>query len=386
MTALLRCTLTCLLAFTLSACATTLRVDSEPEGATVLWSPDGTGDWRPWPPRAWGSEPDEPYTTPFRSRGSYGDTVWITVEKDGYYRPLPKAVQLYSTRREAVEFELAETPAAYAARMQQSGFVLHRGEWVDPVEEGLEEVGGVWLGAEDAFAMRQRAQGLVEFEGEWLTPAEREERYAERQRARGLVEFKGRWVSPAARAEEQEIDRQVRELAQDETAPLPLEPPRVVGRIDASDAQIQLVNSTSVPVRFLFSGPMSRSVVVAPYGTESTIILPPGRYSMAVVPLPVTLPVGQFTTPAVPEIVRREAMMQPYYLEHPVAEGFKYILGFDAGGRLDIGDLQEYQMQEPELPIEIPEIEIPEIQLPEREQPQRRRPPGGAGGGAPRAN
>ncbi|MCB2153342.1 hypothetical protein KQI84_00520 [bacterium] len=361
----------------LTAC-TRLKVESTPPGATVLWSPDGLQDWRPWPPRVWSSQSTGKSQTPLSEYGRYGDSVWITVQKDGFYRPLPQLAQLYPARNEKLSFELVETPEALRERMMAQGLVYFGGEWVEPKSVGLVNYEGEWLPAAEAFAREQSAKGLVEYNGEWMTPQQRGEKFAADQRAKGLVLFKDRWVSTEVRDKEEALDSTVRDLAGQDT--ILLSPPKVIGRIDAETAQVQLLNATGHPVRFLVSGPMSREYLLSPYdsyGMTGTgrITLPAGRYIVAAIPMPLTSTALQMPDEA------PESELKPALSEQPLAGGFQYLFSYDGGRDLNIGDLESYEFQEPEMPYDLPEIEIPEIELPER--PNNNRGPRGGGGGRP---
>lgn len=357
-------------AMAVSGCTSRLVVESDPAGGVVMWSPTGVDDWRPWPPRAWGEPHDPAPLTPLRDSGRWSDVVWITVDKDGFHRPLPQVAQLYPMRSAHLDFQLIETPEAFAARMRAQGLILYRGEWVRPEEQGLVEFAGSWMTPEEAFAARQRAAGLVEYAGEWMTPAERDSRYATDQRAKGLELFKDRWVSPEVREKEERIDAEVAAIAA--AGAEFLEPPRVIGRMDTSDAQVQLVNATSQDVRFLFSGPQSREVVAERYATVTQFHLLPGRYGMAVVPMVSHMaPPTDSIAVRLPQLIETEQQFRPTYTEHPVVEGFKYLLTYTGGEEVGLGELGTYEPRQPELPTTLPQIEVPEVDIPEPQQPQR---------------
>ncbi|MDK2972678.1 MAG: hypothetical protein PWP23_2433 [Candidatus Sumerlaeota bacterium] len=355
-----------------------LVVESTPPGATVLWSPSANDDdWRPWPPRAWD---DTSYSTgvqtPLRASGRYGDAFWITVEKDGYFRPLPQPVQLYLFRNESLSFELKETPENYAARMRSEGLVLFQGEWVKPADKGLVEFNGEWYPAEEAEALAMQAKGLVNYKGQWLTPAKRDELFAADQAAAGLVLFKDRWVTPEVRDVETSIDERVATIAESDF--IRLEAPRPVGRIDSSDSELQLVNSSSQTVRFLLSGPMSRSIIIEPYSMQQRVFVLPGRYDLAAEVATTgtqSIADAKRDQSTLPGMIQREITQRPAYLRHPLAGGYKYILTYDAGSRFDYGPEETYTIPQPVLPENLPTIEIPDIDIPTRGVP-----PGGSGG------
>jgi hypothetical protein len=367
-----------------------LEVTSQPAEARVLWSPTAEeGDWRPWPPRAWdASAVSTGVVTPLKARGRYGDAVWIRVEKEGYFAPLPKPVQLYMFRDEKVHFDLKETPATYASRMEAQGLVLWRGEWVRPGDHNLVEYRGVWMLAEEAEALEMTAKGLVRYGDEWLTREEYERRFAADQLAAGLVLYKQRWVSPEVKAGEEAVDAHVARVREGETNPL--EAPKVVGRIDSSDSELLVVNSTSRTARVFFSGPQSREVLVEPYQTFSRLFLPAGRYEIVAVPAtdaPSILPgdsVDRRQHAIIPQLIQREGRLAPFYVEHPLAGGYKYMLTYDGGLAVDFGRAEDYRIPTPVLPDDLPTIEVPEVELPDRRPQPGQRPGGGAPGGGMR--
>lgn len=370
-----------------------LEVVSEPQGAAVLWSADGLDNWQPWPPRAWSDESASGEAaaqrnasgpaTPLKDTGVYGDTVWITVQKDGYFRPLPRAAQLYALRREKLVFDLRETPDAYAARRQAEGFVLWRGEWVKPEDHGLAQFADVWMTKEDAFEREQIAKGLVQHAGEWMTREQAAARFADEQRAKGLVEFKNRWIEPAAKMAEEAIDAELDTLAA--TDPKGLALPRVIGPVEGTVSQLQVLNSTSRGIRFVMSGPQSREFRIPPYSSvglssEDRLRIEPGRYELAVMPQAGLEAEGAEASTA---RVAPEEAYETLYVEAVLAAGFQYLVNYDVESGFGEGSVDEYKPQEPVLPIEPPTIEIPEIELP---QERPRRGPGGAGrqgGGMP---
>lgn len=361
-----------------------VTIESDPPGAAIYWSPNGVDDWRPWPPRAWSGEPVPAPLTPIRQSGSYSDTVWVTVEMDGYYRPLPQSVQIYPLRREKARFELEPTPEYAAARRRAEGFVRYRGEWVRPEDANLVEFQGAWMTEDEAFRLRQIAAGLVEYEGEWVTPEVRDTRFAEAQRARGLQLFKDRWMTPEAMAAETRIDEEVARIAT--SGPASLEAPKVVGRIDDPVSRVRLLNLTSGPVRFLVSGPTSREALLGPYEPQMAdgLVLEPGMYRVAAVP--VARDASAATTAAqISDDVRAslaaDLELPIMYLEQPLAPGFQYQYTFDGGMNLELGEMREYQTPDIQLPDDLPTIVEPDIQVPEQERPQRGGPPAGAGGG-----
>lgn len=382
----------------MSGCAR-LSVKSDPPDARILWSPDGQEDWRPWPPRTWGKppQPGEEKLTPYSTMGGYFDTVWITVEKDGYFRPLPQAAQLYTFRNETLRFELVETPTAFEARQRAAGLVPYRGQWVDPAAAGLAEYNGVWMPRDEAFRAEQRAKGLVEYQGNWLAPAEYETRVAADQTAKGLVSFKGRWMTPEAQAAEEALDTAAAALAERRDV-APLDAPRVIGRTDLPTAQVQLLNATGNAVRFLLSGPTTREITVPGYGSyglagSDRLLLEPGRYRVAAIPRTgsgAELSSDPDATPAEPSPDAR-ATDAIAFLESPLSPGFQYLYTFNGGRGFDLKPEEEYRLGDPDLPANLPTIEIPEIELP-KPQPtpapgeggERRRGggqrPGGGGG------
>lgn len=357
-----------------------LAVESNPPGAQVVWSPDGVQPYQPWPPGSWELvSSNREGVTPFRSTGGYRDSVFVTVEKEGYRRPMPKLVQLYGFRRESLHFDLQETPDAFAARMREEGRLLYQGEWVDPDEAGVVEYQGVVMTRDEAHRQEQLAQGLVEYDGEWMTPEEADERETERRLAEGYVRFKGRWVTEEVMEEEMRIDEEVASIAE-EADYYDLPSPRVVGRQLITDAQMQLYNSTGQVVRFLFSGPVSREVTLAPYRsrgvrTEDRIILPPGEYGIAIVPT------GRDGSGRdLRELAERlggehaaALSTDPVYGAWELSAGTQVSFNYAGAGTALDAPIDDTDIVVPEFDIDAPEIEIPEF---ERRQQQGRRPPG----------
>lgn len=378
-----------ILAAGVSGCAS-LSVQSDPPGATVLWSPDGVQPYKQWPPDSWQWPlADRDTATPFGTRGWFGETYFVTVELDGYRRPLPQIVQLYALRNEKLDFELTELPETVAQRMRDRGFLLYRGEWVDPEVANVVEYNGQVIPRELAFRLTQLEKGLVEYDGEWLTPEEAESREAAERLAAGFIRHKDRWVTPEVRESEERIDKLVAEIAASKSYP-DLPAPKNVGTVNLPDAQVQIYNSTPQQAKFYFSGPVSREYVLDPfqsYGVraEERLILPPGRYDIAVVPTGMDASgrdIGEFArTLEERSGVRLE--VDPLWSSWPLPAG--RILSFNYTGKDQ--DLQEtldsFEPPDTQLHFTPPVIEIPEIDLPAEERPRRRPgggPPGGGGG------
>lgn len=376
-----------------------LEVKSDPPGAAVLWSADGVEPFHPWPPKSWEMTSDSQVVTesgrralgsftPMRSTGFFGDTVFVTVEKEGYRRPLPKAAQLYAWRSPVLEFELKELPETIAERMRAQGYLLYQGQWVDPVEMGLDEFEGVVMPKDEAFALRQRAAGLVLYDGDWMTPEEATAQEEADMQARGMVRLKGRWVSEEVHDYETSIDERAAEIRESKIYP-DLTAPRILERTNLQAAEVQITNSTGQQVEFLFSGPQSRSVLLLPYQSagfraDDRISLPPGMYDI------VAIPTGKDGAGRnLEEVLGSSANVDavalrrdPAWAEWPLAAGTRY--SFNFGGseeELRMG-LEDFDTIDPELRITPPELEVPEVPQPRRQQrPQGTRPPGATGGG-----
>lgn len=271
----------------LSGCAR-LVVDSSPTGAEVLWSPDGHPPWRPWPPRQWASDTVSPRdrlstpTTPLKDTGPYGDFVFITVRKPGYYSPRPMLAGLYLFRSTHLDFVLEETSEHREQTLRDKGLVPYRGEWVSPAEQGLIEYEGRWMSPAEKEHEEMTARGWKRLEGRWMSPEDYAVAYAASQRARGLVEFKNRWIAPEQQREEAAIDQAVESLDGLEVSEL--SPPKVLGQRQGDLAGIGLRNATHQPTRWLFSGPSSRWIDMPPGGeiSPNDLALVPGRYTLAV--------------------------------------------------------------------------------------------------------
>lgn len=377
-----------------------LTVESQPAGATVLWSADGMEPFRPWPPNAWnlhtssgprtsqdGNSIRPGTTTPMRASGVYGDTIFVVVEKDGYRRPLPQAVQLYTLRSERVSFELEELPERVADRMRAQGFLLYRGEWVDPEVAGVEEFNGIVMRSEQAFRLRQIEAGLVEYEGEWMTPEEARVAEERDMLERGLVRLKGRWVSQEVYDKEMEIDERVAAIREGKVYP-DLTAPRILERTNLTAAEIQLTNSTGQQIEFLFSGPVSESYLLLPYqsagfSSAARIALPAGTYDIAVVPTGLDAR-GRDLREVLGDSVNVEAIIlrsEPAWAEWPLASGTRYSFNFGGSEEELREGLEQFEIPDPQLRIQPPELDIPESRAPQRPQRGQGQRPGG--GGAP---
>ncbi len=266
------------------------KVQSDPPGAAILWSPDGMEPWRPWPPRNWDSRAETSENvliTPHGEFGIYGDTVFITVEKEGYRRPLPQIAQLYAFRWNSLKFELKELPETFRARMSEEGRVPYMGNWVFPEEYNLVKYNGDWIPSQLAEELEMRSRGLVRYDNQWMTPEERDRAYERDQLARGLVLYKDRWMSPDVRDLELAIDEEVTRISETRDT-RELTAPRFIGRESISDARVQLSNNSNVSVRILLSGPMSREYRLEPRESrgdsgQQPIFLLPGRYRIVIV-------------------------------------------------------------------------------------------------------
>lgn len=324
------------LAFAAAAAATgctRMEVTSDPPGAQVVWSPDGMEPFRPWPPRALDSRSGRTVATPYSQWGTYPEPVFVTVEKDGYRRPLPRIVELQPRlnifRKQRLAFELAELPETTNARMRAEGKVRYRGEWVDPRPLDLIEVDGEVLPRAEHEARVRAAQGLVSYNGEWMTPAQRDGRYRAEQLAAGLVERNGRWMTPEAAQAEALVDERVRAIASG-GGWTDLDAPRVLGNAKTPFSQLQLFNNSGVAVEFLLSGPSSVAVPLEPYSgfgvkTEDVFEVLPGEYAIAVVPLAE----GAMDTPPTSAASRssrsgNSPAPTAAYTTMPLADGFKY--------------------------------------------------------------
>ena len=379
-----------ILAAGLFSSCTRLKVESNPPGARLMWSRDGLEPYRPWPPNGWDTAASKrSNVTPFATTGLFQDTFFLTVEKEGYRRPLPKPVQLYSFHREKLSFELPELPETTTARMKAMGKLYYRGEWVDPEAAGVTEFEGVVMPKAEAFRRAQLAQGLVEYKGEWYTKEVADQKLREDMAAQGLIEFKGRWVSAQQKALEESVDKEVAGIKVGKTYP-DLPAPKIIGASTITDrAQVQLYNSTGQRVRFLFSGPQSAQYEIDPYRStgvkiEDRILLPAGRYDIAVVPTgkdasgrDLATILGDANSAGL------ELSKKPVWASWPIANKTQYSFNYTG---LE-GDLQEalsdFNAPPPQIKIDVPTIEIPEIKLPEENEADRYLPrsTGGGGGG-----
>ncbi|MBI1292126.1 hypothetical protein GC173_12930 [bacterium] len=379
----LRAALLAGLALATAGC-TTLKVESNPPGARVLWSADGKSNWQPWPPRAWKANADVDSTvTPLRAKGTFGDTVFVTVQKDGYWRPLPKPVELYFGRSSTLRFTLEELPEVRAARLRAEGYVLFRGDWIKPEEYGLVEYKGEILPRDEAFRREQLDKGLVLYNDVWMTAAEKDERFAADMAAKGLVEFKGRWIEAAEQTKEAAVDAEVAAIAKDKAYPdLPI--PRVSGSSQRDKSQLQLSNSTGQLVRVLISGPRSLEIELPPYGSAGVksgdpLVVPAGTYQFAIVPTGRDA-AGRDLTQLLGRVDSDSAITlstTPLWGTWPMATGQQYSFNYTGSDNNLKENLREFTPPEPKLDFTPPSIEIPEPELPK--QPEQTRRPGGEG-------
>ncbi|MDX2177709.1 MAG: hypothetical protein SF028_14700 [Candidatus Sumerlaeia bacterium] len=376
-----------------------LSVRSEPAGAQLLWSPNGLEPFRPWPPTGDGREGNT--ATPHSEFTTTRDVFFMTVEKEGYRRPLAKLVQLAPLRTARLSFDLEKLPEYEGGLPVRDGLVLYQGEWVDPAAAGLAVHEGRLLGIEQVRAKERLAQGLVEFEGRDVAPAERDRLWAERQRAEGRTLFKERWLLPEEIAAEEAVDRAAAEInTLDGLADL--DAPRVLGRVESAFAQLQLFNNTALPVRVLLSGPSSRELRLEPFGSfgggpGEALYVVAGRYQV------VYLPLENDGLPAAPESSAtrsaagaegRTAGARTAITSQPLASGFRYSFNYSGGDRLRLEDLRQYEPPQVQLPVERQEIEVPEAPAAPAPPAEAQRgnpsgggrPPGGRppGGGRPR--
>jgi len=309
-----------------------LQVKSNPPGARVVWSHDGLEPFRPWPANSWEMDSTNGENqTPLSTVGMFGDTFFVTVEKEGYRRPLPKVVQLYPLKKEELEFELAELPDARTQRLRDQGLVYYEGEWVDPEEMGLVEYQAVIMTQEQAERQRRRDQGLVEYQGEWMPPQEAAERREQERAAAGMVQFKDRWVEPEVAEREGAIDERVETIAA-QKAYQDLDPPRILERTGLPQARIRVLNVTEEKLEVLISGPISRQYELAPSegigaGESGPISLPSGRYRIAMIP-------GETTDP-------QEIRYGSWPLPDGVVMEFQFQKEIDSDG----GPPEEYMQQ-----------------------------------------
>lgn len=341
-----------------------------------MWSHSANGPWDPWPPRGqYESVPGR--QTPYGGLTSIQQTFFLTVQKEGFRQPLPKAVHLHPLKIARYNFAMEETPESLRSRMEAEGKVWYEGAWVDPTLEGLETWEGEVLPIAEATRRRNEAAGMVEFEGEWLTPEERDQRHGERMAAEGRVPFQGRWVTPEQAALEQSIIAEASALSTDPRRQ-DLEAPRVLGRIEHPLAQVQLFNNCGATTRFLLSGPSSRTIELQPYqtwglSTEEAWYLIPGRYIVAAIPEE-TLDGLVAPESAATRSSRSggSTELRPASQESPLVAGFRYSYTYTGREGALLQNLQDYESPEVILPFEPRPIEVPEVERPAPPQEQPR--------------
>ncbi len=387
-----RAILVAMLAASLAGC-TTLSVKSNPPGARVLWSPDGNEPFRDWPPRAFDAQSkDKPRSTPMSHWGRYGDAIFVTVEKDGYRRPLPQVVQLYTFKRNRLSFDLEELAGSVAERETAAGRVLWKGKWVDPAEHGLAVHNGEVMPAAEAERREMAGKGMVSYDGKWVTPEERARLYAQRMTAAGKVESKGRFVSPETARTEAELDAQVAAI-EESGAFLDLPLPKNLGRVDSGLAQIQVLNNSSTPATVIFSGPTSWKLDLDAYqswgiGPGEALQLMEGLYAVAVIPKS-----GGQEAPASSATRARDAAAVGPVAQlgsARLAAGFNYSYSITGGSALTPESLSSYELPKVTLPVGKTDIAVPNIDeikaetsAPPPPNASGRAPTGGQQGGRP---
>lgn len=374
---------------TFFAGCSTMRVESTPPDATVMWSSDGL-HYKTWPPNSWEwRDHSKSSQTPFRTQGIFGDSILITVEKDGYLTPLPQLAELYGFRREKLKFELSELSETADAKMRAKGFLFYQGKWVEPQSAGVVEYKGVVMKKADAEWAEKLAMGLVEYNGKWYEPKQALALEEKDKLAAGFVLHKERWVLQEEAETEQGIDEEVAEIVSEKVYQ-DLAAPKFVGHLSMEEVQVQLYNSSSQQIRFLFSGPTSHEFLLEPYrslgvrGTER-LLLESGRYDVVVIPTGIDVTGRQISesTEGLPVEYGFEAHTESQWATWPLPSGT--LVSFDYSGSAEGLDMQsdEFEFTLPDPKIDIPQIDIPKIEQ-KKEKQKRPSVPGAQGRGWPR--
>jgi hypothetical protein len=311
---------------------TMVHIESDPSGATVLYSSTGMEPWESL------GDKENPLRTPalfYRfKRGFY----FYKVEKPGYSAPRPRMVETYPFHKENVQFTLSKTQAMIEQEYKDRGFIRLGDKWVDPVKEGLVPYKDKWMPPDEAFAAEQKDKGLVLYQGQWIKAEEKDRLIAVEQAAKGLVQYKGEWLLPEEKEREEKADNLVEEIFQKPYRDLI--PPNIIGSIPQDLIRIRVLNGTGDKVIYYFSGKKSRGIPLDPY--ESQIVdFPPGTYRVAVMGF----------TPGDP----------PACLTFDFKSGIRYSL-IEEGMPLASKVKTEKALSQQEIRIkyEIPELEIPD--------------------------
>ena len=328
----------------IAGCAV-VRIESDPPGAVILYSPNGMPPWTPL-----GQEGDY-ILTPATHRHFNKKVHFYRVVKAGYLSTLPQLAESYPFHRSTLHFTLGKTRATIESEYREKGYVLLDGKWVDPQEKGLVEYQGKWITPEEKFTKEQREKGLVKFEGKWMTPEEKKKAFTRKQKEEGLILFKGRWITQADKQLEQEIDEHVDSAFSSEHRELPH--PGVMGAIPGEKSRVRVLNGTGGDVMFFFSGKDSHRMALHYYESRN-IDLEPGSYRVAVFPV-------------APD-------QNPACLSYEFKPGYRYSL-VEEGTALEPSSGEALSPQKIKEKYDIPELEIPDYPTTDTEKKEENKSP-----------
>ncbi|OQB22212.1 MAG: hypothetical protein BWY12_00873 [candidate division BRC1 bacterium ADurb.Bin183] len=261
------------LALALSGCNGKVHIESDPPGATVLYSDNIQGPWRV----LGGSHP---ILTPCSAQRAARSAFFIRLEKEGYHPTHPKLVETYVLNRESISFSLEKTPALIEQEYKEQGLVRYNDKWVNPQEAGLVQYKDIWMTPEMKFAAEQKDKGLVLHNGEWMTAEGRQNAIVEEMTKKGLIPFKGRWGTQEDKEKEEKIDKIVDEVfAMEHNSS---DTVRLLGVIPQARPRVSLLNGSGQQVIFYLSGEESSSMPLNPYESRSVDVAA-GPYRIATV-------------------------------------------------------------------------------------------------------
>jgi len=253
---------------------TMIRLESDPSGATVLYSSTGMEPWESL------GDKENPLRTPalfYRFKRGF----WFyKVEKSGYAPSRPRLVETYPFHKESVQFTLSKTQAMIEQEYKDMGFIRLGDKWVDPMKAGLAPYKDTWMKPDEAFAAEQKDKGLVLYLGQWMKEEEKDRLIAEEEKGKGLVQYKGKWLPPEDKEREESVDNMVEEIYKQSYRTL--NPPSLSGTIPQENMRIRVLNGTGDKVIYYFSGKKSRAIPLEPYESQN-VDFPAGAYRIAVI-------------------------------------------------------------------------------------------------------
>jgi len=134
------------MAIVVGGCATVIRIDSDPQWATVLVSDDQQGPWSEWHPE------EGQHLTPstVKAKIPRGTVFWFRATKNRYKESEQQPLRVDKPGRYDLFFQL------------EKELVLYRGKWVDPEEEGLVPYEDEWMTPDERAAQMEAEKPVVE--------------------------------------------------------------------------------------------------------------------------------------------------------------------------------------------------------------------------------